>query len=246
MTLPFGPGLFVRIEREVAAWDPPPALGPAGGTDDGAPVSLRDARVMLYDRSVDPGVRDGLWRRTAALARTGGTPRHRLAAVWLALPGLRRTMYKIAYRLGQDREDVASELITAYLEALERVGPQTPDVASALLRPACTAAWSAAGAARLEVPTEDMGVFTGAAAATGEVGEEWPDHRWEVDFAGPNRPEGLTADLRFTLPPGRVEGVRIGALAQAYGLTDTVRQTTRRPRGRRIGTLSLPGPRRRR
>ncbi|MFI1800200.1 hypothetical protein ACH427_23010 [Streptomyces sp. NPDC020379] len=193
---------------------------------------------MLYDRAADSAVRTGLWRQVVALAQSDPAPRGwRLSAVWLALPGLRRTSFRIADRLGVDREDAEAELVTAYLETLQVIGPDTADPGSALLRSACTKAWNAARRARVEVAVEDVDAVAGTRYE--------PDGTWQMVFDGPDRHDGLAAALRITVPADRAEGVRIGALAQEWGLTDTVADTHQLRRGRRVGALSLRTARRR-
>ncbi|MFJ2242655.1 hypothetical protein [Streptomyces sp. NPDC087862] len=239
MASPLGPGLFDTIERELTGRAPASGLRLDDGSGTaGAPLSPAEARPILYDRSADPAVRTALWRQAVALAQAdadrSGWP---LCAVWLALPGLRRTVYRISDRFGTPREDVEAELATACLEALRAMGPETAEPGSVLLRSACTRAWNTARRARAETAVEDIDAVAGACRGTGG--------RWQVEFERAERPEGLAAPLRITVPADRAEGVRVGALAQEWGLADTVADTRRLRRGRRVGTLSLRGPGRR-
>ncbi|MFE3947389.1 hypothetical protein ACFXPV_36875 [Streptomyces sp. NPDC059118] len=239
MTSPLGPGLFGSIEREFTGRAPAPGLRLDDGSGTaGAPLSPAEARPILYDRSADPAVRTALWRQAVALAQAdtdrSGWP---LCAVWLALPGLRRTVFRISDRFGTPREDVEAELATACLEALHTMEPWTAEPGSVLLRSACTRAWNTARRARAETAVEDIDAVAGARQGTGG--------RWQVEFERAERPAGLAAPLRITVPADRAEGVRVGALAQEWGLVDTVGDTRRLRRGRRVGTLSLRSPGRR-
>ncbi|MFI5772517.1 hypothetical protein ACIA74_29175 [Streptomyces sp. NPDC051658] len=234
-----GPGLFDSIEREFTSREPASGLLLEDGSITAAvPLSPAEARPILYDRSADPAVRTSLWRQAVALAQAdadrSGWP---LCAVWLAVPGLRRTAFRIADRFGTAREDVEAELATACLEALREMGPDTADPGSVLLRSACTRAWNAARRARSETAVENIDAVAGARQGT--------DGHWQVEFERAERPAGLCAPLRITVPADRAEGVRVGALAQEWGLADTVGDTRRLRRGRRVGTLSLRGPGRR-
>ncbi|MEV8108966.1 hypothetical protein [Streptomyces sp. NPDC088135] len=239
MTSPLGPGLFDSIEREFTDRAPAPGLRLDDGSGTaGAPLSPAEARHVLYDRSADPAVRTALWRQAVALAQAdtdrSGWP---LCVVWLALPGLRRTVFRISDRFGTPREDVEAELATACLEALRAMGPETAEPGSVLLRSACTRAWNTARRARAETAVEDIDAVAGARQGTGG--------RWQVEFERAERPAGLAAPLRITVPADRAEGVRVGALAQEWGLVDTVGDTRRLRRGRQVGTLSLRSPGRR-
>ncbi|MFE7618683.1 hypothetical protein [Streptomyces sp. NPDC057496] len=234
-----GPGLFTSIERKFTNGEPASGLRlDSGFGTAGVPLSPAEARPILYDRSVDPTVRTSLWRQAVALARVdAGRSDWPLCVVWLALPGLRRTAFRITDRFGTPREDVEAELATACLETLREMGPETSDPGSVLLRSACTRAWNMARP-RAEVAVEDVDAVTG------------PRHGrhddWQVDFERAESPGGLSAPLRITVPADRAEGIRVGALAEEWGLAGTAGDTRRLRRGRRVGTLSLRGPRGRR
>ncbi|MFG3527488.1 hypothetical protein ACGF8B_12145 [Streptomyces sp. NPDC047917] len=233
MASPSGPGLFDSIERELNGRETAPGLWLDDGSGVvGTSLSPARARPILYDRSVDPAVRTSLWRQAVVLAQAdadrSGWP---LCVVWLALPGMRRTVFRIKDRFGTAREDVEAELVTACLEALRGAGPETADPGSVLLRSACTQAWNSARRARAETAVEDVDAVAGARhGANGD---------WQVDFERAESPAGLRAPLRITVPAGRIEGVRVGALAQEWGLTDAVDDARRLRRGRRVGTLSV-------
>ncbi|MGW1787503.1 hypothetical protein ACWCO0_26930 [Streptomyces tubercidicus] len=233
MAVPLRSGLFGAIEQELAGKVLEPELRLDEGADGARPpLSLAEARRVLYDRSADPSVQTALWHRIAALARNDGDRcGWRLGAVWMALPGLRRTASRIAFRFGSDRADVEAELVTGFLEALRDIGPETTSPGAVLLRFACTQAWNTARKARAEVAVEDMDAVMGSRHRSGAS--------WQAEFDGPGRPDGLTASLRISIPAERVEGLRIGALAQEWGLADTVTDTQRLRRGRRVGALSL-------
>ncbi|MEU4505060.1 hypothetical protein [Streptomyces sp. NPDC024089] len=236
MASPSGSGLFDSIERELTGRETVPGLW----LDDcsgvaGTSLSPAQARPILYDRSVDPAVRTSLWRQAVVLAQAdadrSGWP---LCVVWLALPGMRRTVFRIRDRFGTAREDVEAELVAACLEALRGTGPETADPGSVLLRSACTQAWNTARRTRAETAVEDVDAVAGA--------RHGANGHWQVDFERAESPGGLAAPLRITVPADRVEGVRVGALAQEWGLTDTVDDARRLRRGRRIGSLSMRSP----
>ncbi|GGX09817.1 hypothetical protein [Streptomyces noursei] len=228
-------GLFTSIERQCTGWNPAPELRLFDGPSEvGIPIDLEKARQVLYDRSVDPVVRAVLWHQIAERgecdAKRSDWPS---AVVWLGLPGLRRTAFKIVRYFCAEQEDVEAELVTCYLEALAEVGADTPDPGGWVLRSACSRAWTVWRKARLEVAMDEVEGTGGRPVATDMNGP------WQVDYDPPGRPSELSATRRITVPAHRVEGVRIGALAQAWGLTDTATGTRYSGRGRQVAALSL-------
>ncbi|QTE02019.1 hypothetical protein [Streptomyces cyanogenus] len=233
MTSPPYSGLFARVERDLGSREPLTGLRLDDGS--GAPgtaLAPAEARPLLYDRSAPAARRTALWHQIAALARadTDGNG-WRLGAVWCALPGLRRHAFTIVQRFGADRDDVEAEMLAACLETLRTIEPHTPDPGSVLLRSACTRAWNAARQARPERTVEDIVYTVDSRRDRGAL--------WQAEFDGVDRPDGLAATLRITVPADRAEGLRIGALAGEWGLTEQVAGARRFQRGRRVGTLSL-------
>ncbi|MDT0449917.1 hypothetical protein [Streptomyces hesseae] len=231
----YRPGLFASVERQCVGMNPTPRLRLRDGSDgDGVSLELEQSRRYLYDRSVDPAVRADLWHQIAE-RRLSGIERSDwpTAVVWLGLPGLRRTAFRITWYFRADREDVESELVACYLEALAEVGAHTPDPGDRVLRAACSRAWTLWRKARPETAVENV---EGAARLPSDTETE---DGWEVDYDPPASPRGLSATVRITVPAHRVEGVRIGALARRWGLADTATSTGYAGRGRQVATLSL-------
>ncbi|MGW1836042.1 hypothetical protein [Streptomyces sp. NPDC002067] len=224
-------GLFGAVER----WFADERNGPWQPLDGGdGPLTPGEARAVLYDRSANAAVRAELWRQVAARARADADGNGwRLVAVWLALPGLRGTVFKVSRRFRADRQDLASELVTGFLTALAEVGPATADPGDVLLRAVCGQAWDLARRTLRERPVEDVDVAARYA----------PDDTWQAEFEAPWHPgdRKLTASVRITVPAERAEGIRIGALAQEWGLAGTATEARLLRRGRRVGALSLRG-----
>ncbi|SEP97194.1 hypothetical protein SAMN04487983_1002304 [Streptomyces sp. yr375] len=177
---------------------------------------------MLYDRSAAPAARTALWHQIAERGRLGADGSDwPSAVVWLGLPGLRRTAFRITNYCRAERVDVEAELVTCYLEALAEVEADTADPGGQVLRTACSRAWTVWRKTRPEHAVEDVEGVGGVAAPV------------------PGPSAGLSAGLRITVPAHRVEGVRIGALAQAWGLADTATDGRHQRRGRQVGAISL-------
>lgn len=234
MSLPPHPGIFAIVERQCGRSEPTPPLRHFDGTEpDGVPLTLGQARQLLYDRSVDPAARAALWHQIVERVHfDAGASDWPTAVVWLGLPGLRRTAYKIAWRFRAERGDVESELVTGYLEALAGVGVDDSDPGGTVLRSACSRAWDVWRTARLETAVED-------AESAGTPIDSEADGLWQADYDPiPGQP-GLSATVRITVPAHRVEGVRLGALAQAWGVADTATSVGHSGRGRQVAKISL-------
>ncbi|MFE5873308.1 hypothetical protein ACFQ6V_32295, partial [Streptomyces roseifaciens] len=229
------PGLFISVERQCVGRNPMPELRLFDGSSgEGVPVVLEQARQMLYDRSTDPATRTALWHQIAERGRLDpDRSEWPSAVVWLGLPGLRRTAFKITYYFRVEREDVEAELVTCYLEALAEVGAHSSDPGGQVLRSACSRAWTVWRKARPELAVENVEGAGGLPIRTDT------DGLWQADYDPPARQTGLSASLRITVPAHRAEGVRIGALAQAWGLADTAASTRYPRRARQVGTISL-------
>ncbi|WP_267715481.1 hypothetical protein [Streptomyces sp. CoH17] len=235
MSLPPHPGVFTTVERQWAGRYPVPELRLFTGSEGaGVPIALEQAREMLYDRCVEPAVRTALWHQIAERLRMDADRSDwPSAVVWLGLPGLRRTGLRITWYFHAEREDVEAELVTCYLEALTEVGAHTPDPGDRVFRSACSRAWTVFRRARPETAVDDVEGVGGIPLDTDT------DDPWQVDYDPPAGRTALSASRRITVPAHRVEGVRIGALAQAWGLVGTAAGTAHSGRGRQVATISL-------
>ncbi|MET9553644.1 hypothetical protein [Streptomyces sp. NPDC006645] len=235
MSLPPHPGIFAAVERHCADSEPGPLLRLYDGSEQaGVPVVLARARQLLYDRSACPEARASLWHQIAERVHSDVVgPDWPEAVVWLGLPGLRRTAYKITWRFRAERGDVEAELITCYLEALAGLATDDPDPGGTVLRSACSRVYDVWRHARLEMAVDDM-ERAGGAPVEGEAA----DH-WQADYDPAPRHPGLSATVRITVPAHRVEGVRLGVLAQTWGVADTATSVGFSGQGRQVATVSL-------
>lgn len=234
MSLPSHPGLFAAIERQCADNDQAPPLRLFDGTEQaGVPLPLAEARHLLYDRAGCPAARASLWRQIAdrVRCRADGSD-WPTAAVWLGLPGLRSTAFRITRSFRAERGDVEAELVTCYLEALADVGADDPDPGGAVLRTACSRAWNVWRAVHRETAVDDV---ESAGTLVGTDAEGY----WQADYDPVPRAPGLSATVRITVPAHRVEGVRLGALARTWGVADTATCVGYSGRGRQVARISL-------
>ncbi|GAA2592080.1 MULTISPECIES: hypothetical protein [Streptomyces] len=207
-------------------------------------LSALSARRAVYDRSSAPRLREEIWREAidAAQHDTGAAGSERLLALWLALPAMRRTLYRIANRWPTDRQELESESLLALLTILADVDPGTHEAGDALLRPAINQVWAFARARARERPVADIAALATAHLSVESPAElpvgDWHDG-WEVRVSPPSRPDGLSATVRFSVAPDRLESFRLGELAGHLDLGEIVHRARRPSEGSRIGTLSL-------
>ncbi len=207
-------------------------------------LSALAARRVLYSRSSEPRLREEIWRAAVGAAQrdTGAAGSERLLALWLALPAMRCTLYRIAIRWPIDRRELESESLFALLTVLAGLDPRTQEAGAALLRPTINQVWSFARSHTQERPVADIGALAAArlsaeSPAKSPVGDSHDG--WELRVSPPARPDGLSATVRFSVAPDRLESFRLGELAGHLGLAEIVHRARRPSEGNRIGTLSL-------
>ncbi|MFE7575155.1 hypothetical protein ACFU5Z_10490 [Streptomyces sp. NPDC057521] len=159
-----------------------------------------------------------------------------LLLIWFAAPRLRRAVRRISWRLSTNRFDLEAESVLGLLEAVHVVDPLAADAGETLMRAAARRAWASARRPLPERPVPDLEALPQLPVLPSRSGFE---PSYVVHITPPDRAEGLAAPIRFSASRERIEGERLGALAEGLGLRDVVLRA-RRPRpGPRIGTLAL-------
>lgn len=131
---------------------------------DGLPrrhLDLLELRDLLTARALPGSATDLVWRRLAVQAREWG-PAWVVAAVGIAVPGLRRVASRLTVGFAQLAEDIESEVVAGFLHELRTGDLQAPRVWVRLL----WAAWRAGQVVRrvhdvAELP-QDLPVGAGA------------------------------------------------------------------------------------
>ncbi|MFI1589520.1 hypothetical protein ACH4WW_16645 [Streptomyces halstedii] len=207
-------------------------------------LSALAARRALYGRSADPSLREEIWRKAvdAAQRDTDVAGSARLLTLWLALPVMRSMLYRIAIRWPIDRRELESEALLALLTVLADADLRTQQAGRALLRPSVNRVWAFAKARTRERLVADVEGLAAAHLSVESPAEsptgDWHDG-WELRVSPPARPDGLSATVRFSVAPDRLESFRLGELAGHLGLEAIVHRARRPSEGSRIGTLSL-------
>lgn len=84
------------------------------------PIPVTELRRVLLDRRTSRYVRDAAWRELVHRARVCG-PSWTVAAVGVALPGLRRVAGRLARGYVGDVADLDAEVLTGFLSALQTI-----------------------------------------------------------------------------------------------------------------------------
>ncbi|MFG2113631.1 hypothetical protein ACGFRB_13520 [Streptomyces sp. NPDC048718] len=209
-------------------------------------LTAGEAHDALYGPAAVPEHSTAIWEAVLAAARTDRTTdgTEKLLALWLALPRLTGTVHRICGRLRVDRSDVEAEMSLAFFEELA-VSDDTDDThglsAEPLLKAARTRAWSFARAGLRERPSAfvehiEQGRALVPESEPSDNSVEWPG--LDVVIDRPDRPDGLSASLRFRARP---EHLRADAFAHAG--TEACGRPRGCPRKRRsrhrVGTLPI-------
>lgn len=212
-------------------------------TEGAEPVRLTAAETheALYGQGSDPQFAAAVWKEVLSTALSDLAPHDtgKLPVIWLALPRLTGTVYRVCTRLRADRSDVEAEMVLALLEELA-----APDAASrlsdsSLIHAARTRAWRFARDGLRELPSTQVERIAQDRALTASDGEaDAPDKEGlDVRVDRPDGPDGLRAPLRFRVRP---EYLRKGAFVDTDdGAWDrSTRHAPRKKRrsGRRVGT----------
>ncbi|WP_162890387.1 hypothetical protein [Streptomyces olivoreticuli] len=193
-------------------------------------LSLPAARRIALDPEEDPARRDAIWRRLVQLGqqdRAGDPDRMwSLVAMWMLLPGLRRTVGRLARYSRADTQDICSAVLLGALEALHAADPELPGLGDLLWRAASSGGWRLAKAAVREYPVEDL---ERAGRHRGARLDESADSGKVVHCGVPGSWTETGADTV------QREGERLGAVAHRLGLGATVSATRLCTQARTIG-----------
>lgn len=95
-------------------------------------ILLDELRRLLIHDDTPRAVRDAVWRRVVQLARRDG-PGWVLAAVGLAMPGLRRRAGKLACGWHGETSDLDAELLAGFLERLATIDLDASNICARLI-----------------------------------------------------------------------------------------------------------------
>lgn len=114
-------------------------------------MPLNELRDLLIGSAHYVETTDALWRQLATHAREWG-PAWVVGAVGVALPGLTRMAVRITRAYPRHADDIDSELLTGFLDALRHAPLEPPRVWLRL----CWSAWRAGVSAAKDEPAEEL------------------------------------------------------------------------------------------
>ncbi|MFD5000588.1 hypothetical protein [Streptomyces buecherae] len=243
MPFPSHLGVFAAVTRH---FEEPQAqeevrltVTPPDGDGPSLHLSATEARAALYGPLADTALAPVIWQAVLTAAHAERTPHGpwRLFAVWLALPPLTYTAYRICQRLNVERGEVESEMALALLQGLRTVDPTSPFSAPALIRAARGSAWRFARARLLETPSARLDLLPAHSPDPGQDDTGDTTEESDVEITGPPRPEGLSATLRFRVATEHLDAETLNSLVNEFG-ERTAHRARRCRRRRRVGTLS--------
>jgi hypothetical protein len=220
---------------------------PYGGSEQPVSLSLTEAREALYGSAADPVLAAAIWQQALNAAHAERPPSgfQQLLLIWLAVPQLTGTAYRICGRLRANLADVEAEMILAFLEGLRAAGPASPLSIQVLLKAARSSGWRFARTGLRESPSDRLENFAEdnpyamVSSATECSGQQ---KGFEVQVARPDGPGGLHASLRFSVSAEHLEREVFNSLTREVSLHEIVPGSGHARFKHRIGTLSLHRP----
>lgn len=195
-------------------------------------IPLAELRDIVLDAATDPEVKESIWCQVVTQVSKGDED-WLLGAVWLMVPGLRKITNQISAGIWAIQKDIESEVIEGFIEGLRAADPEQGELSSHLFRSArrrgVNVRRSYLDRQRREVSTEREGLT-----------EPYEGRAYRGDIlAGAIYGGVLSATEADLIGRTRVEGERLGAVAQRMGLNyGACCQRRARAESRLLGYLS--------
>lgn len=166
-----------------------------------APVTIAEARVLTADPDADRDLRDAVCTTLVRRAQENPRSSDRTLLLWTMLPTLRGIAARLRRRWPSNADDIRSDVIIGFLDAVREVDPEDPNLGKRLWWKTYGAARKACRTALLERPSEVV-------------------HRLAEPTCD-DIPSTLSATVDVGDPVAR-EGIRLGSIAGRLGLRATV------------------------
>lgn len=214
--------LFSTIDTEVASMAESLVIIEPDTYAPGIPamaVTAAQAREIVRDNEVWDSLRDGIWAALVRQAMSRSRQWQRVA-IWIALPGLRVIVNRLHRVWRTDLDDLRSEVVLGFIEALRQADPDQSHLGSRLWWNTYRLARQMCRQARRECVIENIELL----ATTDRT---VPQHA-DPSSIKPGSDDRLT-----------VEGERLGSLAARLGLRAMVNESPS-DAGNRV--IYLPSP----
>lgn len=188
-------------------------------------------KLLLFER-YDSDTTDALWRQLARHAREWG-PAWVVGAIGVALPALTHLAAKISRGRARHAEDVDSEVLAGFLEALRTADLDAPRLWLRL----CWAAWRSGAAVVKGADTEELPLDLSSGSRTPKMPYGHPDL-----LLGRAAAAGvITAEAAELISATRLGDTLIEQLAAEQGVSASVLRMRRRRAERRVAKAVVAG-----
>ncbi|GAA3388068.1 hypothetical protein [Cryptosporangium minutisporangium] len=214
---------------------PPTHVGFDGRGTEGLPdkiIPLERLRALMLSPRTSAHVRDMVWRELVVRARRDG-PAWVVAAVGVAMPGLRRAAGLLAAGWRGDTHDLDAELLTGFVAHLTTIDLDPPRICGRLIDAGVRAARKARDAesdARL-VRVE----------ATGPIAPIYPWDHPELVLARAVAAGVLDVDEAHLIAETRLEGATLAQAGARIGISASLGSTWRRKAEQRLAEAIRDG-----
>lgn len=214
---------------------PPAPLAFDGRTVAGLPnrvLPLDAVKTRLIDDGTPRSIRDAVWRELVVRARRDG-PAWVVAAVGMALPGLRRAAGLLARGWHGDTRDCDSELLVGFVERLHTLDVRQCRIVGKLIDAGVRAAKKAR-----ERPDE-LDVIRVQATWSLPPQQPWGHPDWVLARAV--AAAIISSEESALIGSTRLEDIRLAEVAERLGISVSVAATWRRKAERRLAAAIRSG-----
>jgi transposase-like protein len=214
---------------------PPSHVGFDGRGFDGLPdeiLPLDHLKALLLSPATNVETRDAVWRELVVRARRDG-PAWVVAAVGVAMPGLRRIAGHLAAGWRGDTDDLDSELIVGFVARIKTIDVEAPRICGRLVDAGLRAARKARDA--------DSDAQLVHAEATGPIA---PIHPWDhpdLVLARAVAAGIVDADEANLIAATRLEDVTVAQVAKEIGIAASTASAWRARAERRLARAIVAG-----
>jgi DNA-directed RNA polymerase specialized sigma24 family protein len=226
--------IFQAIEAQIAAAAETGDVLPDAGEPSVFHRELRATRDAVLDHNTSSAYRDAVWGELMRRTRAGDQIWQEIA-IWMMVPKLRAIARRICRGAPMELSDVQSEVILGFIEGLRTIDPSSENLEWLLRRAASHRGWHVREQRRNEIPVEDINLVAGRPVNGDQVGDP-PVAPVHADIIAGTSED---ADSRR-----RLEGERLGSVAQRLGLRDHVRRSRGIETGRPTDAMQTNGCRR--
>lgn len=201
-------------------------------------VTVVELRGLIVRRELRRSGQDAVWRELMRRSRSRDGQVWTVAAVGLALPGLRNIAGTLAAGYRGDSADLDAEILCGFLDALRRrVNPQWTYLAYRLIR----AGFEAGRALRAREEDYTGQIYTGLEFLLESAAPPAPWGHPDFVLLDAVSQHVISAAQAELIGRTRLENVRLGEVARQMGISYTAARLRRKRAERRLAAAILAG-----